>query len=182
MRSKKTNFLQISVLIAGIIFILLGIVFATSPAATFKIFNENIAAKWNKPAADSEFFSEYLTKDFNYDSIELIRDNEFIAPLYLIVRAFGVLLIFTGFLMILPIFDPLKYRIVAYTNGVFFPFISSIIFLKNGLFIGVKKINANGGDYIHLLIVILGIVFIVLSFMIFFALMLTRKDALDGKE
>ena len=181
MRSKKTNFFQISVLITGAIFILLGIAFSTSPITTFKIFNENISAKWNKPTADNEFVFDDVIRDFNYDSNELIRDNEFVAPLYLIVRAFGVLLLFTGFLMILPIFDPIKYRVIAYSNGVFFPFFSSIIFLKNGLFIGVKKDNLSG-DYIHLLIVILGIIFIILSFMVFFALMLTRKDALEGKE
>jgi hypothetical protein len=180
-RSKKTNFFQVSVLITGVIFILLGIAFSTSPITAFKIFNENVSAKWNKPVAGNEFVSDEVIRNFNYDGNELIRDNEFVAPLYLIVRAFGILLIFTGFLMILPIFDPLKYRIIAYSNGVFFPFISSIIFLKNGLFIGVKK-ESSGGDYIHLLIVILGIIFIMLSFMVFFALMLTRKDALGGKE
>ncbi|MCL2155294.1 MAG: hypothetical protein FWH53_06490 [Leptospirales bacterium] len=181
MRSKKTNFFQISVLVTGVIFILLGIAFSTSPITTFKIFNENVSAKWNKSAADNEFVSDDVIKNFSYDSNDLIRDDEFVAPLYLIVRSFGILLIFTGFLMILPIFDPLKYRIIAYSNGVLFPFISSIIFLKNGLFIGVKKEGASG-DYIHLLIVILGIIFIVLSFMVFSALILTRKDALEGKE
>jgi len=180
-RSKKTNFFQISVLVTGVIFILLGIAFSTSPITTFKIFNENVSAKWNKSAADNEFVSDDVIKNFSYDSNDLIRDDEFVAPLYLIVRSFGILLIFTGFLMILPIFDPLKYRIIAYSNGVLFPFISSIIFLKNGLFIGVKKEGASG-DYIHLLIVILGIIFIVLSFMVFSALILTRKDALEGKE
>jgi len=179
-RSKKTNFFQIAVLITGAIFILLGIAFSTSPVATFKIFNENISAKWNK-SSGNEFVSDDVIRNFNYDSNDLIRDDEFVAPLYLIARAFGILLIFTGFLMILPIFDPLKYRIIAYSNGVFFPFISSIIFLKNGLFIGVKKEGASE-NYIHLLIVILGIIFIVLSFMVFSALMLTRKDALEGKE
>ena len=181
MRSKKTNFFQISVLITGVIFILLGIAFSTSPVTAFKIFNENVSAKWNKSAVENEYTSAADIRNFSYDSNDLIRDDEFVAPLYLIVRVFGVLLIFTGFLMILPIFDPLKYRIVAYSNGVFFPFISSIIFLKNGLFIGVRKDNPNG-DYIHLLIVILGIIFIMLSFMVFSALMLTRKDALEGKE
>ena len=181
MRSKKTNFLQVTVLITGIIFILLGIAFSTSPITAFKIFNENISAKWNKSADDSEFATNGFTRDFNYDSNDLIRDDEFVAPLYLIVRSFGILLVFAGFLMILPIFDPLKYRIVAYSNGVFFPFISSIIFLKNGLFIGMRKDNPHG-DYVHLLIVILGIIFILLSIMVFSALMLTRKDALEGKE
>jgi len=165
----------------GAIFILLGIAFSTSPITAFKIFNENVSAKWNKSANDNEFVSDDVFRDFNYDNNELIRDDEFVAPLYLIVRAFGILLVFTGFLMILPIFDPLKYRIIAYTNGVFFPFISSIIFLKNGLFIGVRKENANG-DYIHLLIVILGVIFLVLSVMVFSALMVTRRDALEGKE
>ena len=181
MRSKKTNFFQISVLITGVIFILLGIAFSTSPITAFKIFNENISAKWNKPATGNEFASDDFIRDFNYDNNDLIRDDEFVAPLYLIVRSFGILLIFAGFLMILPIFDPLKYRIVAYSNGVFFPFISSIIFLKNGLFIGVRKENPNG-DYVHLLIVILGIIFIFLSLLVFSALMFTRKDALEGKE
>ena len=170
-----------SVLITGAVFILFGIVFSTSPITVFKIFNENVSAKWNKSDNVDEYLSADVFRDFKYDSNDLIRDDEFVAPLYLIVRAFGVLLIFAGFLMILPIFDPLKYRIVAYSNGVFFPFISSIIFLKNGLFIGVKKENSSG-DYVHLLIVILGIIFFVLSSMVFSALMLTRKDALEGKE
>ena len=181
MRSKKTNFFQLSVLITGAVFILFGVAFSTSPITAFKIFNENVSAKWNKGAADNEFISDDVIRNFSYDSSDLIRDDEFVAPLYLIVRSFGVLLIFTGFLMILPIFDPLKYRIIAYSIGVFFPFISSIIFLKNGLFIGVRKENVNG-DYIHLLVVILGIIFLVLSIVVFSSLMLTRKDALEGKE
>ena len=181
MRSKKTNFFQIAVLITGAVFILLGIAFSTSPITTIKVFNENISEKWNKSADENEYASADVIRNFSYDNNDLIRDDEFIAPLYLLVRAFGILLIFTGFLMILPIFDPLKYRIIAYSNGVFFPFISSIIFLKNGLFIEAKK-GQPGGDYIHLLIVILGIIFMVLSFMVFSALILTRKDALAGKE
>ncbi len=160
MRSAKTNTFQAAVLISGIIYILIGCAFILSPITIFQFFVDNVSENW----------------------FDLVRDHELVAPLYFTVRAFGVLLLTSGFLMIMPLFDPLKYRGIAYFNGVIFPFISSLILLKNGLFIGVKRDDAIQGDYMHTSIVIFGIILGVIFILVFSTLMITRKDAKDGKE
>ena len=160
MRSAKTNAFQVAVLISGIMYILIGIAFIFSPLTIFQFFAENVSENW----------------------IDLVRDHELVAPLYFTVRAFGVLLLSSGFLMIMPLFDPLKYRGIAYLNGVFFPFISAIILLKNGLFIGVKREDAIQGNYIHVPIVIFGIILSVIFVIVLITLLITRKDAKEGRE
>lgn len=160
MRSAKTNAFQMAVLISGVLYLLIGFAFLISPLTIFQLFAENVSENW----------------------IDLVRDHELVAPMYFTVRAFGTLLAAAGFLMIMPLFDPLKYRGIAYLNGVFFPFISSIILLKNGLFIGAKRDESIHGDYIHVPIVIFGIILIVIFIMVFSTLLITRKDAKEGKE
>ena len=160
MRSAKTNAFQVAVLISGILYIFIGIAFMISPITIFQFFAANVSENW----------------------IDLVRDHELVAPLYFTVKSFGVLLLSSGFLMIMPLFDPLKYRGIAYVNGVFFPFVSAIILLKNGLFIGVKKDDAIQGDYMHVPIVILGIILSVIFFITFITLLLTRKDAKEKRE
>jgi len=76
----------------------------------------------------------------------------------------------------------LKYRGIAYMNGVFFPLLSSIILLKNGLFIGVKKDVSMQGDYMHLPIVIFGSILSAVCIIVLLTLLITRKDAKEGKE
>lgn len=160
MRSAKTNTFQAAVLISGIIYILIGAAFVVSPITIFQFFADNVSENW----------------------FDLVRDHELVAPLYFTARAFGVLLLTSGFLMIMPLFDPLKYRGIAYFNGVIFPFISSMILLKNGLYIGIRRDDAIQGNYIHKPIVILGIILGVVFLIVFLTLMLTRKDAKEGKE
>ncbi len=160
MRSARTNAFQVTVLISGIMYILIGIAFIISPITIFQFFADNVSENW----------------------IDLVRDHELVAPLYFTVRAFGVLLLSAGFLMIMPLFDPLKYRLIAYINGVFFPFISALILLKNGLFIGVKRDDSIQGDYMHVPIVIFGVILSVIFLFVLFTLLLTRKDAKAGKE
>jgi len=160
LRSAKTNAFQVAVLISGIFYIIIGIAFILSPITIFQFFADNVSENW----------------------IDLVRDHELVAPLYFTVRAFGVLLLSAGFLMIMPLFDPLKYRGIAYINGVFFPFLSAIILLKNGLFIGVKKDDSIQGDYMHAPIVILGIILIVIFIIVLITLLITKKDAKEGKE
>ncbi len=160
MRSAKTNAFQMAVLISGIIYILIGIAFIISPITIFKLFTDNVSEDW-----------------FN-----LVRDHELVAPLYFTVRAFGVLLFSSGLLMIMPLYDPLKYRGIAYLNGVLFPFVSAFILLKNGLFIGAKGEDSMKGDYMHVPIVIFGIILSVIFFIVLITLLITRKDAKEGKE
>lgn len=160
MRSVKTNTFQMAVLISGVIYIIIGVVFVLSPITVFQLFADNVSENW----------------------FDLVRDHELVAPLYFTVKSFGILLLSSGVLMIMPLFDPLKYRGIAYMNGVFFPFLSSIILLKNGLFIGVKKDDAIQGDYMHLPIVILGSIFAAVFLIVLLTLLITRKDAKEGKE
>ena len=160
MRSAKTNMFQAAVLISGIVYILIGLAFIISPITIFQFFADNVSENW----------------------IDLVRDHELVAPLYFTVRAFGVLLLSSGFLMIMPLFDPLKYRGIAYFNGVFFPFVSAIILLKNGLFIGVKRDDSIQGDYMHVPIVIFGIILCVIFVIVLTTLLITKKDAKEGKE
>jgi len=160
LRSAKTNAFQVAVLISGIMYIIIGIAFILSPITIFQFFADNVSENW----------------------FDLVRDHELVAPLYFTVRAFGVLLLSSGILMIMPLFDPLKYRGIAYLNGVFFPLVSSIILLKNGLFIGVKKDDAIQGDYMHIPIVIFGVILIVIFVIVLTTLLITRKDAKEGKE
>jgi uncharacterized membrane protein len=160
LRSAKTNAFQIAVLISGVMYILIGLAFIISPLTIFQFFADNVSENW----------------------IDLVRDHELVAPLYFTVRAFGVLLFSSGFLMIMPLFDPLKYRGIAYLNGVIFPFIASIILLKNGLFIGVRRDESIHGDYIHIPIVIFGVILIVIFVLVLSTLLMTRKDAKEGKE
>ncbi|PKL18464.1 MAG: hypothetical protein CVV49_05765 [Spirochaetae bacterium HGW-Spirochaetae-5] len=160
MRSAKTNAFQAAVLISGVMYIIIGAAFIFSPLTIFQFFAENVSENW----------------------IDLVRDHELVAPMYFTVRAFGVLLLTSGFLMIMPLFDPLKYRGIAYLNGVLFPFISAVILLKNGLFIGVKRDDSIHGNYMHLPIVIFGIILSVVFLIVLLTLLLTRKDAKEGRE
>jgi len=160
LRSVKTNALQLTVLISGVIYILIGLAFIISPITIFQYFADNVSENW----------------------IDLVRDHELVAPLYFTVKAFGVLLLSSGVLMIMPLFDPLKYRGIAYLNGVFFPLIASIILLKNGLFIGVKRDDSIQGDYMHTPIVIFGVILFVIFLVVFITLIMTRKDAKEGRE
>ncbi len=160
MRSAKTNAFQVAVLISGILYIIIGIAFMLSPITVIKLFADNVSENW----------------------FDLVRDHELVAPLYYTVRAFGVLLLTSGVQMIMPLFDPLKYRLTAYLNGVIFPFISSAILLKNGLFLGVRKDEAIQGDYLHAPLVILGSVFLVIAVLMLLMLLITRKDAKEGRE
>jgi len=161
LRSAKTNALQMAVLISGAIYIIIGLAFMISPIIVFKLFLGDIPEDW----------------------INLVGNNEsLIASLYYMARVFGVLILSAGFLMIMPLFDPLKYRGIVYLNGAFFPFVSAIILLKNGLFIDAKSDDAIKGDFMHVPIVILGIVLSVIFIMVMVTLLITRKDAKEGRE
>lgn len=163
MRSRKTNMLQFVVLISGIIYIIIGLLLYFSPLFVLNIFAENVSENW----------------------FDLVRDHELIAPLYYTVMAFSALLFSSGILMIMPLFDPLKYRGIVYFNGVLFPLMGSIVLIKNGLFIKAKKLGiAEGaeGDYTHTAIIVLGFILLAVFIACLTTLAITGKDAYKGKE
>jgi len=148
MRSKATNILQFGVLLTGILYIVIGIVYGFSPIVFANIFGIEVNPDW----------------------YNLIKYDTFTSPLYHFSRVFALILAVTGLSMILPLFDPLKYRGVIYYNGVLFPLVSAPILLVNGL------------TYDHRIMTICGILFLVLFLFVGFGLMITRKQAKMGQE
>jgi len=166
LRSKKTNALQMAVLISGFLFIIIGIAFLFFPLSVLQFFAENVSENW----------------------LDLVRDNELVAPLFFMVKAYSVLLITSGFLMVMPLFDPLKYRGIVYFNGLFFPAISSFILIKNSF---IKSSNLplgdtlpqNGSEYFtHKVMLTCGAVFAFIALICAATLILTSKEAREGKE
>jgi hypothetical protein len=163
LRSRKTNILQLVVLISGIIYILIGLFNYFSPLFVLNLFAENVSENW----------------------FDLVRDHELIAPLYFMVKAFSALLFTSGILMIMPLFDPLKYRGVIYFNGVLFPLMASIVLIKNGLLTKAKKLDVGDaieGDYSHTVLIVLGVVLLIIFISCLISLAITGKDAAKGRE
>jgi hypothetical protein len=148
MRSRLTNILQVIVLITGIIYILIGAFFFYSPIRFFEIFSIEVPDDW--------------FKSIEYDT--------FIAPLYIIAKGFSAMIFTSGISMILPLYDPLKYRGLIYCMGIIFPLISSILLLNNGI------------NFDHWILVFFGIVFLVILLAMICGLIITYKEAKTGIE
>ena len=88
MRSKATNMLQIVILLTGLVYLVIGIFFFISPLTVVSFFADNISENW----------------------LDLVKDHELVAPLYFYSRGISSLLFVTGLSMVMPLFDPLKYR------------------------------------------------------------------------
>ena len=148
MRSRRTNFLQSVLLITGIIYIGTGAIFFLSPHLFGTVFSLEINEDWFK---------------------EIPRDP-FMFTVLSLSRATAALLFSVGLSMILPLFDPLKYRGLIYYTGVLFPLISSIIFIQSSFEnpIGV--------------IIVYSILFPVIFVATFIGLMVTRDSVRSGIE
>jgi hypothetical protein len=171
MRSKFTNYLQAVVLITGIIYILLGLLIFLTPLTALELFAENISENW----------------------LDLVRDHELVAPLYYISRGFSALVFTSGLAMVMPLFDPLKYRGLIYYNGLVFPFLAGALYMYNGVFriIAHREMVEDAGKIIsteaaargiHGIVVLLGIVFTLIFLLTAIGLVITRKQAHDGVE
>lgn len=148
MRSKATNILQLGVLLTGVLYIIIGILYGFSPILFANIFGIEVNPDW----------------------YNLIKYDTFTSPLYHFSRVFSLILAVAGLSMILPLFDPLKYRGMIYCNGVLFPLVSAPVLLVNGL------------TYDHRIMIIFGFLFLVLFLFVGFGLMITRKQAKMGQE
>lgn len=171
MRSKFTNYLQVVVLITAIIYILLGLIIYLKPLVVLELFAENISENW----------------------LDLVRDNELVAPLYYISRGFSALVLTSGLAMVMPLFDPLKYRGLIYFNGLIFPFLAGALYMYNGVFriITHREVVEKTGKIIsseattrgiHGTVVLLGITFTLIFLLTAIGLFITKKQAHDGIE
>ncbi len=148
MRSKRTNILQVIVLLSGIIYTLIGAVFFYSPIKFVEIFYIDVTEDW----------------------VKAIQDDTFIAPLYFFARCFSSMIFTSGMAMILPLYDPLKYRGLIYFTGIIFPVISFLTLLYNGI-----KLD-------HWILSVFGMVFLIILVVTLFGLIVTRKEAKAGIE
>lgn len=148
MRTKLTNILQVIVLITGIIYTLLGMLFLYSPIKFFEIFLLEIPDDWFKA----------------------VQNDTFIAPLYIMIKSFSAMILASGLAMILPLYDPLKYRGLIYFTGILFPVLSAIVLFYNGI------------KFEHWILTFLGIIFLVILLAVVFGLIITRKEAKRGIE
>jgi len=147
MRTRLTNILQVFVLLTGIIYILIGAVYYYSPIGFFEFFLD-VPDDWTK----------------------LVAEDTFIAPLYLISRGFSAMIFAAGLAMILPLYDPLKYRGLIYYTGILFPVISFPVLLYHGI------------SHEHWILTLLGIIFLSIFLINACGLIITRKEAKAGIE
>lgn len=148
MRSKLTNILQVVILVSGVLYIAVGILFYMSPLLVGTLFGLPLAEDW-----------------FNQ-----IKYDAFVAPLYFVTRGFAAMVFSVGAAMVLPLFDPLRYRGLLYFTGVLFPVMASWVLIRNGI------------SFQHTLAVTLGIMFLAVFLVTAAALAITRKAARSGEE
>ncbi len=193
MRSKSTNVLQGVVLVTGIIYIIMGFSFYVSPYRVFKLFSTSGEIKTTVEAGESagesgkSDDSAELSSD---DWLKQIVNDEILSPLYYVFRIFAALLMISGIAMVMPLFDPLRYRGLVYYNGLIFPFISALstfLFLHSQKSINMEIAADSGKGAViwqvgHLVMTTLGIVFTVIFVLTVIGLVITRKQAREGRE
>ncbi len=148
MRSKATNILQTAVLFSGIVYIAIGLLFFISPLLFGRIFSIQLTDDW--------------FKGIQYDT--------FLAPLFFLSRGFAAMLFSVGLSMVLPLYDPLKYRGLIYFTGIIFPVTSSSLLLYYGI------------DLDYWIITSTGLVFLAILAVTTFGLIITKTEADSGTE
>ncbi len=193
MRSKSTNVLQGIVLLTGIIYIIVGFSFYASPYRVFKLFSSSAEVKSSEAAGDSEGSSikpddgaELSSEDW----LKQIVNDEIISPLYYVFRVFAALLMVSGIAMVMPLFDPLRYRGLVYYNGLIYPFISALsmfLFIHSQKSINIEIASESGKGAVvwqvgHMIMTSLGIMFTILFVLTAIGLIITRKQTREGRE
>lgn len=194
MRSRTTNILQGIVLVTGIVYIVVGLSFFASPYRVFKIFSAGSEARMGVAVDEGGSAGAGKTDDgadvSEDDWLKQIINDEIISPLYYLSRIFAAFLMVSGFAMIMPLFDPLRYRGLVYYNGLIFPVIAALsifIFMRSQKSINLEIAADAGKDAVlwqegHMVMTALGIIFLILSILTAAGLIITRKQAHEGKE
>ena len=193
MRSKSTNVLQGIVLLTGIVYIIVGFSFYASPYRVFRLFSVGTEVKTAEAAGGSEedgVKSEESADLSAEDWLKQIVNDEIISPLYYVFRVFAALLLVSGIAMVMPLFDPLRYRGLVYYNGLIYPFISAVsmfLFIHSQKSINMQIASDAGKGAVawqvgHMIMTSLAIMFTILFVLTAIGLMITRKQAREGKE
>jgi hypothetical protein len=116
-----------------------------------------------------KFFEIFLI-EIPDDWFKVVQNDTFIAPLYIIAKSFSAMILTSGLAMILPLYDPLKYRGLIYFTGILFPILSVVVLFYNGI------------KFEHWILTFLGIIFLVILLAVMCGLIITRKEAKAGIE
>jgi hypothetical protein len=148
MRTKTTNFLQITVVLTALVYSIAGMIFFVSPFVFGKLLSIPTSDEW----------------------LRQISADGFLVMIYLIARGLSALMVITGVSLVMPLFDPLKYRLLIHLLCVIFPFVSCAFLLYAGFYDGYMIARIIGG--------IFGLIFL----LNFISLHMTRKNAKQGIE
>lgn len=148
MRTKATNFLQVVVLLTGIAYIALGLTFFVSPPYYASLFSVELTDDWFKG----------------------IMLDPYITSLFFMARGFAAMVFSIGASMILPLYDPLKYRGLVYFTGILFPVMAASLLIYNGI-----KLD-------YYILSLTGLFFLFIFLLTSAGLIITNKDAKAGVE
>jgi hypothetical protein len=151
-------------MIAGIMYIIIGLFFYFSPITVMKLFAVNVSENW----------------------LDLVRDNELVAPIYYTLRALAALLITAGVANIMPLFEPERYRGLIYYNNLIFPALALVIFFRYTLGVvfaspqpGAEQVGLSAvmsGVSGHLVITVLMMIFLVIFILSLVGIYITRNE------
>lgn len=148
MRTVRTNIFQVMIILIGLLYIIIGAIFYYSPINFMEFFSIEVSEDWFKA----------------------IQFDTFLAPIYFLARSFAAMIITAGLSMILPLYDPLRYRGLVYYLGIVFPVLASGMLLFNGI---------NSG---HWVITLFGMIFGAVLIITIIGLVITYKEAKSGIE
>jgi preprotein translocase subunit SecG len=198
MRSRSTNILQGVVILTGVVYIVMGVFFFISPYTGFKLFS--VISEGKDTAAVQDFDSRStknvdvgkITED---DWLHQINHDDIMSPLYYVFRIFSALVFLSGAAMVMPLFDPLRYRGLIYYNGLMYPFVSTVslvifIFIQKSINIkiaadldlGPTVREAVAKQEAPVILIILTAIFTVIFILTAAGLIITRKEARAGRE
>lgn len=165
MRSRNTNILQCAILLTGIIYIIYGILFYISPLTIIELFSQSVSDNW----------------------LDMVHDHDFVGPMYYLLKAFSALLFSTGCAMILPLFDPLRYRGLIYFTNILFPLMAFVLLAKNtiGQVLKYWELAGRQGSTEQewpILIIIFCVSFLIIFVATWFGLKITSKNTKEGLE
>lgn len=158
--------MQAIVLLTGIIYIILGLLFYFSPMVILKAFAESVSENW----------------------LEQVQYSELMGPMYSILRAFAALVFISGIANVMPLFDPLKYRLLVYFNCIIFPAMSLIVFASHSIRLTMKSGDAVFAENTlesashHTVILIMTAVFAGILLFNIAGILITRTEAKKGIE
>jgi hypothetical protein len=126
-------------------------------------------------------------KPVNEDWLREMANDNFLFSIYNMSWGFSTLIMSAGLSMILPLFDPLRYRGLIYFTGIIFPFFYSLVLIRNMSITsehlkGVKHLEGVSGGAAANDILIICIIMAAIFILTLVSLIITKNEAKSGIE